>query len=190
MSKEAKYYYPVDKQTREVLTAVKAEYRGGMYHIPRDALQSEPLSPKQGFAVVAILDESGKAIDSEYIEDHRGVTIYNESNCTKSEFVSELGPIKEGFTTDKPTTEFDERIEQTWVTNVSHQYSAEYCQVDQARRSAYSQAVSPLLEEAHIKRNLIGTPEAITQAENLEQQVLEARLQIQQDNPWPTPPTL
>ena len=187
---KTKKYWPTDRVTKEVLSPNFAEYRGGIFHIPKDSLEFEPLPSKQGFAVIAVLDESGKAIDSEYIEDHRGVTIYDESDCTKSEFVSELGPIKEGFTPDKPMTEFDERIEQTWVTNVSHQYSAEYCQVDQERRSAYSQAISPLLEEAHIKRNLIGTTEAITQAENLEQQVLEARLQIQQDNPWPTPPTL
>jgi len=189
VSKEAKYYYPIDKQTKEVLGPVKAEYRGGMYHMPKDALQSEPLPPKQGFAVVAVLDDSGKAIDSEYIEDHRGTTIYDESNCTKSEVISELGPIKEGFTPDKPLTEFDDRINGAWVTNESNKYIAEYNQVDDTRRAAYFQVVTPLIDEAKIKRDLIKTPEAISEADELEQQALAARLKIQSENPWPTPPT-
>ena len=188
MSKEVKYYYPIDKLTNEVLAPVKAEYRGGMYHIPRDALQSEPLLPKQGFAVVAVLDDSGRAINSEYIEDHRGTTIYDESDCTKSEVVSELGPIKDGFTPDKPQTEFDERINGAWVTNESNKYIAEYNKVDDARRAAYLQIVTPLIDEAKIKRDLIKTPEAIAEAEELDKQILAARQKIQTENPWPTPP--
>lgn len=186
---KAKVYYPIDKQTKEVLGPVKAEYRGGMYHIPKDALQSEPLPSKQGFAVVAILDESDTAIDSEYIEDHRGTTIYDESNCTKSETVSEIGPIKAGFTPDKPQTPFDEWINDAWVTNESNKYIAEYNQVDDARRAAYFQVVTPLIDEAKIKRDLIKTPEAIAEADELEQQALAARHKIQTENPWPTPPT-
>ena len=186
---EPKQYWPVDGQTKEIQQAVLAEYRGGIFHIPQNALEVQPLPPKQGFAVVAILDESGKAIDSEYIEDHRGTTIYDESDCTKSEVVSELGPIKAGFTPDKPKTEFDERINGVWVTNESNKYIAEYNQVDDARRAAYFQVVTPLIDEAKIKRDLIKTPEAIAEADELEQQALVARQKIQTENPWPTPPT-
>lgn len=188
MSKKQKIYYPIDKYTKEVLAPVKADYRGGLYHIPKDSLESEPLPPKQGFAVVAILDESGMAIDSEYIEDHRGMTIYDESDCTKSEVVCELGSIKDGFTSDKPLTIFDERINGQWVTNTSNKYIAEYNQVDDARRAAYFQTVTPLIDEAKIKRDLIKTPAAIAEAEQLEQQALAARQKIQAENPWPTPP--
>ncbi|MCG9678752.1 hypothetical protein [Vibrio sp. Isolate24] len=184
-----KVYYPIDKETKEILSPVKAEYRGGIHHIPRDALESEPLPSKQGFAVVAVLDESGKAIDSEYIEDHRGKAIYDESDCTKSEDVSELGPIKKGFTPDKPQTEFDERINDAWVTNESNKYIAEYNQVDDARRAAYFQVVTPLIDEAKIKRDLIKTPEAIAEADELDKHILAARQKIQTENPWPTPPT-
>lgn len=189
MSKEDKYFYPIDKQTKEVLPHVKAEYRGGMYHIPRDALQSEPIPPKQGFAVVAVLDKSGKAIDSEYLEDHRGTTIYDKLDCTASEVVSELGPIKDGFTPDKPLTAWDEWINDAWVTNESDKYIAEYNLVDDARRNAYFQMVTPLIDEAKIKRDLINTPESIAEAEQLEQQALAARLKIQSENPWPVPPS-
>ena len=184
MSKEAKYYYPIDKQTKEVLGPVKAEYRGGMYHIPKDALQSEPLPPKQGFAVVAVLDDSGKAIDSEYIEDHRGTTIYDESDCTKSEVVSELGPIKAGFTPDKPLTIFDERIDGKWVTNESNKYIAEYDQVDRARRAAYREVSDPLYIEAWRKES----KGLVDEATDFRQQADAAVELIQSEHPWPTPP--
>lgn len=180
-----KIYYPIDKQTNEVLASVTAEYRGGMYHIPRDALQSEPLPLKQGFAVVAVLDESGKAIDSEYIEDHRGTTIYDESDCTKSEVVSELGPIKAGFTSDKPLTIFDERIDSKWVTNESNKYIAEYNQVDSARRAAYREVSDPLYIEA-LRKESKGL---VDEATDFRQQADAAVELIQVEHPWPTPPT-
>ncbi|MEZ9564812.1 hypothetical protein AB4226_06540 [Vibrio artabrorum] len=182
--KEVKYYYPIDKQTKEVLAPVNAEYRGGMYHIPKDALQSEPSPPKQGFVVVAILDESGKAIDSEYIEDYRGTTIYDESDCTKSEVVSELGPIKYGFTPDKPLTEFDERINNDWVTNEGNKYIADFNHVDDVRRSLYARICDPLIAESNMKR-LIGDQQ---ESQELEVQAIAARKKIQIENPWPTPP--
>ncbi|PTP01521.1 hypothetical protein CWO17_15610 [Vibrio sp. 10N.286.45.A3] len=182
---EERIYYPIDKQTQEILAPVRAEYRGGVYHIPRDALQSEPLQPKQGFAVVAVLDESGDAIDSEYIEDHRGVTIYDESDCTKSEVVSELGPVNDGVTLDKPSTPWDEWINNAWITNKSNQHIAEYNQVDNVRRGLYTQVCDPLFAEANIKR-LQGCED---DARAIEAQALAARDNIQTENPWPTPPT-
>ncbi|MEB3764514.1 hypothetical protein GOU94_18860, partial [Vibrio cholerae] len=73
-------FYPIS-ETREVLAAVTATFRGGMYHIPKGALTVEPLPPQKGFAVVALDDLSG----TEYIEDHRGTVIYDTADCTVSE---------------------------------------------------------------------------------------------------------
>lgn len=178
-------YWTIDPLTKEVIGEYDAPSK---WNIPRNAITEQPLPPKQGFAVVAVFDESGKAIDSEYIEDHRGTTIYDESDCTNSETVSELGPIKAGFTPDKPKTEFDEHINGVWVTNESNKYIAEYNKVDDARRAAYLQIVTPLIDEAKIKRDLIKTPEAIAEAEELDKQILAARQKIQSENPWPAPP--
>lgn len=181
-----KNYYPVDKQTNEVLPAVKASYRGGIYHIPRDALESEPLPSKQGFAVIAVLDKSGKVIVSEYIEDHRDTTIYDESDCTKLEVVSELGPIKEGFTPDKPLTVFDERISDSWVTNQRKKYITEYDQVDSVRRTAYREVSDPLYMEAWRKES----KGLANEAADFRQQADAAVELIQAEHPWPTPPEL
>lgn len=179
-----KYYWPVTLPTQEVGDQVKALYRGGIYHIPRTALQAKPIEGKAGFTVIATFDEKGLAVGSEYVEDYRGTTIYDELDCTRSLTVSELGPIKEGFTLDKPLTQFDEWIDDAWVTNKSNQHIAEYNQVDSVRRSQYVQVCDPLFAEANIKR-LQGFED---DARAIEAQALAARDKIQIENPWPTSP--
>ncbi|WED23080.1 hypothetical protein L3Q72_06715 [Vibrio sp. JC009] len=185
MSNKAKYYWPVDANTKEVLAKRQAQFRGGIFHIPKNALLVEPLHAKDGLAVIASFDEVGNTIGSEYIEDYRGSTIYDESNCTKSEVVSKLGPIKEGFTQDKPLTEYDERFNSKWVTNLQAQYDAELIRVDSIRKQQYNQHVDPKISEAQIK-HLQGNA---TEAAELEQLALSERERIQQENPWPVPPT-
>ncbi|MBY8244587.1 hypothetical protein KW524_10635 [Vibrio fluvialis] len=183
-----KYYWPVDPSTKEVGEPVKAMYRGGIHHIPRTALKNKPVDGKDGFVVIAVIDDDSLAIGSELIEDHRDKTVYDQSNCNKYQKVTELGLLPDGWTLEVPTTKFDEWIDGVWVTNESNKYIAEYNNVDNARRAAYKQVVTPLIEEAKIKRDLIKTPEAIVEADVLEQQALAARQKIQAEHPWPTPP--
>ncbi|KFA96261.1 hypothetical protein [Vibrio sp. ER1A] len=76
----------------------------------------------------------------------------------------------------------------TWKPLSQENYELEILQVDEVRRNAYFQFVSPLIEEAKIKRDLIKTPEAIAEAEELDRQTLAARLKIQQEHPWPKLP--
>ncbi|MBL4830896.1 MAG: hypothetical protein JKY55_13560 [Aliivibrio sp.] len=182
MSINKQTYYPINSLTKEVLAPVLAEYRGGIHHIPKDALKTKPLEPKKGHAIIAVLGEGGKAIDSTYIEDHRGVTIYDESNCFQSDVVRELGPIKDSFTLSKPTTQFDQWINNTWVTNLQNQYESEYNRVDDARRGLYTTMVDPLFAEANVKV-LMGA--AAAEINEINTQALAARQKIQTDNPWP-----
>ncbi|ENM3789817.1 hypothetical protein AB7O14_003484, partial [Vibrio cholerae] len=164
---EEKFYYQIDRNTKEVQSKYNAEYRGGLYHIPKGALTVEPLPPKKGFAVVALDDLSG----TEYIEDHRGTVIYDTADCTASETVNELGPIKEGFTDKKPKTRWDKWIDGEWVTDLSAKYIDEFNAIDNTRRSLYSQIVAPLIAEAVVKRLKGNEAEAI----ELEKQGLAAR---------------
>ncbi|ENP7457759.1 hypothetical protein ACEC37_001486 [Vibrio fluvialis] len=76
----------------------------------------------------------------------------------------------------------------TWKPLSQENFESEMVRVDDARRNAYFQIVTPLLDEARIKREMIKTPEAIAEADVLEQQALAARFKIQEDNPWPIPP--
>ncbi|MCY9853174.1 hypothetical protein [Vibrio mediterranei] len=174
-------YWTIDPLTKEVIGEYDAQSK---WNIPRNAMTEQPLLKKQGFAVVAVFDGTGNAIDSEYIEDHRGMTIHDESDCTKSELVSELGPIKEGFTPDKPLTIFDERIDGMWVTNERNKYIAEYDQVDSARRAAYREVSDPLYMEAWRKES----KGLLDEAAAFRQQADAAVELIQTENPWPTTP--
>lgn len=76
-----------------------------------------------------------------------------------------------------------------WKPISQENFELEVIRVDDKRRNAYFQMVTPLMDEARIKRDLIGTPEAIAEADELEKQALAARQKIQTENPWPTPPT-
>ena len=185
MIQEVKYYYPIDKKNNEVLRAVKAEYRGGMYHIPRDALELEPLPPKQGFAVVAVLDGDGKANETKYLEDHREKTIYNQSNCNESKTVSELGEIENGWTLVAPQTRFDEWNDGEWIVNLQNQYEAQVVLVSNTREALYKEQVDRLRNEATSIRRIDGDEE---KAEEYEAQADAAYLKIRNDHPWPEKP--
>ncbi|MFA0267956.1 hypothetical protein AB4490_14255 [Vibrio cyclitrophicus] len=179
-----KYYWPIDPLTKEVGEQVEAMYRGGIYHIPRTALQSKPVEEKVGFAVIAVIND-GLATGSELMEDHRDKTVYDQSNCIKSQNVTELGPILDGWTLEEPKTKFDEWTNGAWATNESNKHIAEYNQVDNVRRGLYTQVCDPLFAEANIKRLQGFDDDALA----IEAQALAARDQIQTENPWPTPPT-
>ncbi|WP_375751589.1 hypothetical protein [Vibrio sp. HN007] len=114
------------------------------------------------------------------------VTAYHKQTREPKEF-DDKSLVTDDYTIEKPETEWDEWITENWVTNENNKYIAEYNQIDDNRREAYSQMVSPLTEEAYIKRYIIATPEAIAEAEQLEQQALAAREKIQTENPWPEP---
>lgn len=144
----------------------------------------------------AMLDADGKV---QYWPDDTGckwqvktrfgkVTAYHKQT-QEAKMFDDVSLVENEYTLEKPLTQWDEWINDAWVTNESNKYIGKYNQVDDARRSAYFQMVTPLIDEAKIKRDLIGTPESIAEAEQLEQQALAARLKIQSENPWPTPPS-
>ncbi len=175
----------IDQKTKEVLSEYDAQSK---WNVPRNAITEQPLPKKSGFAVVVTLDENGLPIGTEYKEDNRGIAIYDKSDCSKSEQVKELGPVKDGFTKIKPSSKFDSWNGEKWVTDINAKYQNDYELVDEARRAEYLEKVTPLMEEAHIKRNLIGSKESIAEAEDIERRVLNMRAKIQKENPWPTKP--
>lgn len=185
---ENKYYYPVNSKTKEVSIPILAQFRGGIYHIPKNSLTTEPLPKKDGFAVVATFNESGLPNGTEYKEDNRGVTVYEKLDCLNSEEVDYLGSINDGFTELAPSSRFDKWDGEKWVTDLDEKYRHDCILVDTARRLKYIEEVSPLMEEANIKRNLISTKESIAEAEDIERLVLNMRVKIQQENPWPIKP--
>ena len=176
-----KKYWTVDPKTSEVsLIEQFAQCRGGIAHVPANSLTTEPLPAKQGFAVVAFDDLKG----SQYIEDHRGKTIYNKSDCTKLKNIFELGPIEKDWTLKVPLSQFDEWVYGQWVTNNKKRYENNYKQIDANRRTKYTKRVRPYLEEAQIKKyqGLEDDYQAL-----LDKAAAE-RVIIQEEEPWPEMP--
>ena len=181
----SKLYWLFNKETLIInQTALTAQKRAGQDLYPRTALLTKPLEPKDGYQVLAVLDENGCAIDSEYVEDHREKTIYNTQNSKQSKTVEQLGAIEDGWTLLKPATQFDEWLNDAWVTNEQAQYEAQVQQVDATRRSLYLN-VDALRNEAAMIRD-VEDDEA--KAADYDEQAKELYLKIREDNPWPTAP--
>ncbi|MBU2706484.1 hypothetical protein KCM76_10845 [Zooshikella marina] len=178
--KEIKYW-TFDEQTREVRPDINfTTMRGGIAHIPVNALTNEPLTPKTGFAVVVQNDLN----DYKYIEDHRGKTVYRKENCLDTHSITESGPIDTSWTEKKPKTDFDEWMLGQWVTNNKKKYEFEYKQAEAQRRSRYTKRVRPLLEEAQIKAYLGMKSEANALLES----ATKERMKVQQEVPLPSKP--
>ncbi|WP_051680523.1 hypothetical protein [Vibrio rhizosphaerae] len=87
-------YWQFDTVTREVSTvATEALKRGGIFHIPANAITVRPREPKSGFAVVAFKNKNG----TKYIEDYRGTLITHKTTYS-TKVHSTLGPIPEDWT--------------------------------------------------------------------------------------------
>ncbi|EHU0382550.1 phage tail protein [Vibrio cholerae] len=112
------------------------------------------------------------------------VTAYLKSDCTKQKEFDDVTLVTDDYTLKKPATQFDEWIDDDWVTNISNQYIDEFDQVDNLRRGLYFAMVDPLVSEANIKRLQGKEAEAI----ELERQAIAAREKIQLDHPWPVNP--
>ncbi|WP_295894140.1 hypothetical protein [uncultured Vibrio sp.] len=182
---EVKYYWPIDGQTKEVQLPIEAKFRGGMWHIPNNALLVEPTKGKDGYAVIAILDENGKPTGSRVIEDHRSTAIYHVLNCLEFKSVTELGPIEDGWTLEKPANQYDKWLNDQWVTDEQAKYEAELINVSNTRQALYQTMVDPLNKEAAMIRRVDGD-EAKALAN--EAQADAAYLKIRSENPWPVNP--
>lgn len=180
---KSKLYYPINNKTSEIKSPIKAQFRGGIYHIPKDSLTIDPLPGKEGFAVVATFDESGKPNGTEYIEDNRGLTVYDVDNLHPEE-VEYLGPIKDGFTKLAPSSQFDKWDGEKWVTDVEAKYQHDYVLVSETREMLYSQMTDPLENEI-ARKNRQGK---LAEVKILSERIDEIEFKIKSENPWPIKP--
>ena len=111
------------------------------------------------------------------------VTAYHKETHEAKEF-DDASLVTDEYTLEKPLTQWDEWINNAWVTNESNKYIAEYDQVDSARRAAYREVSDPLYMEAWRKES----KGLVDEAAAFRQQADAAVELIQTENPWPTPP--
>ncbi|MFA0715758.1 hypothetical protein AB4622_07040 [Vibrio splendidus] len=131
----------------------------------------------------AQLNEDGVYVvaDVEIVENHLGKMVYNKSDL-KSKVVDCLGPIDSSYTISKPSSVFDEWVNESWVTNQSNKYIAEYDQVDSARRAAYRNVSDPLYMEA-LRKEARGLTDDAADFRNQADAAVEL---IKAEFPWPT----
>ncbi|MDC5723087.1 hypothetical protein [Vibrio europaeus] len=112
------------------------------------------------------------------------VTAYHKQT-QESKVFGDASLVTEEYTLEKPLTQWDEWINNAWVTNEINKYIAEYNQIDDKRRALYSQMCDPLKMEA---MDLMDEGKEV-EALQLKKQALAAKQKIKTENPWPTPPT-
>lgn len=111
------------------------------------------------------------------------VAAYHKSTREPKEFDDE-SLVTDEYVTAKPTTQFDEWIDNAWVTNLSNQYIFEYNQVDDERRRIYAEVINPLELEAQRKERQGDT----VLAQDYYNQANAAEIEMKQRHPFPAPP--
>ena len=110
------------------------------------------------------------------------VTAYNKQTREPKEF-DDKSVVTIEYTLIKPTTKFDEWMNDDWVTNTNDKYQFDYNYVDTTRRSLYVEQVDPLIAEAAMKKAMGLEQESA----GFIQQALALRAKIQKENPFPEP---
>ena len=139
-----------------------------------------PPKANKGY-VVRLIDEDWVQVD-----DHRGKMMYDKTDCTHSELIIDAGQVKQGFTLSEPKTEWDEWIDEQWMTNLQNQYIAEYDRVDATRESLYQQMIDPLEGEAARKARQGKADEAQMFYDRID----ELEIKIKTENPFPNASTV
>ena len=76
-------------------------------------------------------------------EDHRGETAYTTSNG-KPVTIEYIGPLREGFTFEAPTTKFDKWDGEKWVTDTEAQHGAAVDAAEAQRQSLIDAAMASI----------------------------------------------
>ncbi|WP_417883567.1 hypothetical protein [Vibrio rumoiensis] len=118
------------------------------------------------------------------------VTAYSKETKQPKEFDDE-SLVTDDYTLLKPATQFDEWIDNTWVTNEQAQYEAQVQQVDATRRALYLNVDALRNEAAMIRMLSNDETRAVDEdkATDYDEQAKALYLKIRDENPWPTPPT-
>ena len=108
------------------------------------------------------------------------VTAYNKQT-RESKVFDDTFLVTDDYSLEKPTTQWDEWIDGSWITNLSNKYIAEYDAVDARRRMLFAEICDPLKMEA-LDMQFDGKHE---EAKELQRQARAAKEKIKLDNPWP-----
>lgn len=112
------------------------------------------------------------------------ITAYNKQT-RESKVFDDTSLVTDEYTLEKPLTQWDEWIDDSWVTNLSNKYIHDYAQVDATRSALYTQLTDPLESELTRKQRQGKTDEV----QVLSDRINELEVKIKAENPYPEAPT-
>jgi len=181
MTHEKQPYWTYDTNTMIINTNVKmAEFRGGMYHKPRNSIIDEPPEDKDGFVIVLGSD----LLSMDYVEDNRGTEVTSTDGDYTVSVISELGPIPEGTTITPRPSEFHNWVDGEWTVDTFAEYEAQYQEVRDTRESLFDSTTDNLDSKANVARKR-GLDE---KADEYDALLLVEYDRIVSENPYPDIP--
>lgn len=186
--KLTQYHFETGEYLREVDAVKNIKSKGYMippYHTP--TAPKSLLSKNQYHAFLDDNDNVPRDYNNgawEVKDRFIKVTAYNKETKQPKEF-DDKSLVTDDYTLLKPSTQFDEWINDAWVTNEQAQYEAQVQQVDATRRALYLN-VDALRNEAAMIRAVEADE---TKAADYDEQAKALYLKIRDENPWPEPPS-
>lgn len=112
------------------------------------------------------------------------ITAYNKQT-RESKVFDDASLVTDEYTLEKPLSQWDEWIDDSWITNLSNKYIQDYAQVDATRSALYTQLTDPLESELARKQRQ-GRTDAV---QVLSDRINELEAKIKAENPYPEAPT-
>lgn len=122
--------YNYDKESHEYWSSAEASespLEPGTYLVPANATTIAPPSKKKGYT--RVFDPTAGVW--EYVVDHRGETVYS-TGTGASAVVDYLGPIKEGYTDQAPSSDMDVWDGNKWVVDIDKLKSRKKNEINRA----------------------------------------------------------
>lgn len=111
------------------------------------------------------------------------VTAYNKQT-RESKVFDDTSLVTDDYSLEKPTTQWDEWIDDEWITNESNKYIHDYAQVDATRSALYTQLTDQLESELARKQRQGKADEV----QVLSDRINELEAKIKAENPYPEAP--
>lgn len=126
--------YNYERSSREFISE-SVEYLAVGVGIPANSCTDTPVDAKDGFAVCRTVGLDGW----EYIEDHRGETVYNTETGQPVE-ITRLGDYPASITTVEPLTPYDRWNGSEWVTDETAQKNGQIMAEEQTKAELLAEA--------------------------------------------------
>ncbi|MFL7009335.1 DUF4376 domain-containing protein [Enterovibrio norvegicus] len=99
------------------------------FELPESCTWERPPAIEEGY-IQRLVDGSWQQI-----EDHRDTLIYNKAECRHTDYVDDIGPIKEGWTFEEPPTPYHEYTAEGWMPSIDRAKQAKREEINAWRAS-------------------------------------------------------